>query len=89
MGINRKDIDKFFIGCMVILSIYMDDIIQENVMSFLMLVYLVGMLKGIVMVDVNQDNLKNIFYIQDCLLVWCYFNVILKDMDFGKEIIIN
>ncbi len=31
-------------------------------MSFLTPVYLAGTLKGIVMVDVNQDNLKNIFY---------------------------
>ncbi|HAB2447066.1 TPA_asm: diguanylate cylase, partial [Salmonella enterica subsp. diarizonae] len=56
MGINRKDIDKLFTGRTVISSIYMDDITQENVMSFLTPVYLAGTLKGIVMVDVNQDN---------------------------------
>ncbi len=54
MGINRKDIDKLFTGRTVISSIYMDDITQENVMSFLTPVYLAGSLKGIVMVDVNQ-----------------------------------
>lgn len=58
-------------------------------MSFLTPVYLAGTLKGIVMVDVNQDNLKNIFYTQDRPLVWRYLNVTLKDMDSGKEIIIN
>ncbi|CAC0104169.1 Putative diguanylate cyclase YeaJ [Salmonella enterica subsp. enterica serovar Typhisuis] len=89
MGINRKDIDKLFTGRTVISSIYMDDITQENVMSFLTPVYLAGTLKGIVMVDVNQDNLKNIFYTQDRPLVWRYLNVTLKDMDSGKEIIIN
>lgn len=62
MGINRKDIDKLFTGRTVISSIYMDDITQENVMSFLTPVYLAGALKGIVMVDVNQDNLKIFLY---------------------------
>ncbi|VEB60500.1 diguanylate cylase [Salmonella enterica subsp. enterica] len=52
---------------------------------FLTPVYLAGSLKGIVMVDVNQDNLKNIFYTQDRPLVWRYLNVTLKDMDSGKE----
>ncbi|TZF40887.1 hypothetical protein F0A01_20395, partial [Salmonella enterica subsp. enterica serovar Typhimurium] len=37
----------------VISSIYMDDITQEHVMSFLTPVYQAGSIKGIVMVDVN------------------------------------
>ncbi len=57
-------------------------------MSFLTPVYLAGTLKGIVMVDVNRDNLK-IFLYRDRPLVWRYLNVTLKDMDSGKEIIIN
>lgn len=58
-------------------------------MSFLTPVYLAGTLKGIVMVDVNEDNLKNIFIPEDRPLVWRYLNVTLKDMDSGKEILIN
>ncbi|HEM7937380.1 TPA: diguanylate cylase, partial [Citrobacter koseri] len=72
LGINRNDIDGQFTGRTVLSSIYQDDLTEKNVMSFLTPVYLHGKLKGIVMVDINQDNLKNIFYTQDRPLVWRY-----------------
>lgn len=58
-------------------------------MSFLTPVYYTGKLKGVVMVDVNKDNLKNIFYTNDRPLVWHYLNVTLSDINSGKEIIIH
>ena len=89
LGINQNDIDDVFTGRTVISSIYQDDLTQEKVMSFLTPVYYTGKLKGVVMVDVNKDNLKNIFYTNDRPLVWHYLNVTLSDINSGKEIIIH
>lgn len=89
IGIDCKDIEKVFIGCIVLLSIYQDQCIKQNVMSLLMLVYVVGQLKGIVLLDINKNNLWNIFYIYDCFFFWCFFNVMLIDIDLGCDIIIN
>lgn len=38
------------------------------------------------MVDINKENLKNIFYTSDRPLVWRYLNVTLSDISSGKEI---
>lgn len=58
-------------------------------MSFITPVYYAGKLKGVVMVDVNKDNLRHIFYTSDRPLVWRYLNVTLSDVSSGKEIVIN
>lgn len=89
LGINQNDIDDVFTGRTVISSIYEDDLTQEKVMSFLTPVYSDGKLKGVVMVDVNKENLKHIFYTNDRPLVWRYLNVTLSDISSGKEIIVN
>ncbi|POT57647.1 diguanylate cylase [Citrobacter amalonaticus] len=89
LGVDRKDIDGQFTGRTVLSSIYKDDLTEKNVMSFLTPVYLHGKLKGVVMVDINQDNLKNIFYTQDRPLVWRYLEATLTDIDSGKKIIVH
>lgn len=89
LGINRNDIDGQFTGRTVLSSIYQDDLTEKNVMSFLTPVYLHGKLKGIVMVDINQDNLKNIFYTQDRPLVWRYLDATLFDLNSEKKIIVH
>ncbi|NDO80226.1 diguanylate cylase [Citrobacter sp. NCU1] len=89
LGIKREDIDELFTGRTVISSIYRDALTQKKVMSFLTPVYLSGKLKGVVMVDINQDNLKNIFYTEDRPLVWRYLNVTLADVDSGNSIVIH
>lgn len=58
-------------------------------MSFLTPVYYAGKLKGVVMVDINKENLKNIFYTSDRPLVWRYLNVTLSDINSGKEILVH
>ncbi|WP_213134964.1 diguanylate cyclase DgcJ [Citrobacter sp. FP75] len=89
LGINQNDIDDVFTGRTVISSIYEDDLTQKKVMSFLTPVYLSGKLKGIVMVDINKENLKHIFYTNDRPLVWRYLNVTLSDTHSGKKIVIH
>ncbi|MDA8478939.1 diguanylate cyclase DgcJ [Citrobacter sp. Awk 4] len=89
LGIDQKDLDNLFTGRTVISSIYHDDLTQKKVMSFLTPVYLSGKLKGMVMVDINQDNLKNIFYTDDRPLVWRYLNVMLADIESGNTIDIH
>ncbi|QLZ59684.1 diguanylate cyclase [Citrobacter freundii] len=89
LGIHQNDIDDVFTGRTVISSIYEDDLTQEKVMSFITPVYYAGKLKGVVMVDVNKDNLRHIFYTSDRPLVWRYLNVTLSDVSSGKEIVIN
>lgn len=89
LGINQQDIDDIFTGRTVISSIYEDDLTQEKVMSFLTPVYSSGKLKGVVMVDVNKDNLTHIFYTNDRPLVWRYLNVTVSDISSGKELVIN
>lgn len=37
------------------------------------------------MVDINQDNLKNIFYTQDRPLVWRYLDATLFDLNSEKK----
>jgi diguanylate cyclase (GGDEF)-like protein len=58
-------------------------------MSFLTPVYFSGKLKGVVMVDINKENLKHIFYTNDRPLVWRYLNVTLSDIHSGKKIVIH
>lgn len=89
LGINQDDIDDIFTGRTAISRIYEDDLTHEKIMSFLTPVYLTGKLKGVVMVDVNKDNLKNIFYTNDRPLVWRYLNVTVSDISSGKEIIVH
>lgn len=89
IGIDRKDIEKVFIGRIVLSSIYQDQRIKQNVMSLLTSVYVVGQLKGIVLLDINKNNLRNIFYIYDRFFFWRFFNVTLIDIDSGRDIIIN
>ena len=64
LGIDQNDIDGIFTGRTVISSIYEDNL-TEKVMSFLTPVYYTGKLKGVVMVDINKENLQNIFYTSD------------------------
>ncbi|EFE09224.1 diguanylate cyclase DgcJ [Citrobacter youngae] len=86
LGIDQNDIDGIFTGRTVISSIYEDNLTEKKVMSFLTPVYYAGKLKGVVMVDINKENLKNIFYTSDRPLVWRYLNVTLSDISSGKEI---
>lgn len=58
-------------------------------MSFLTPVYYTGKLKGVVMVDINKENLQNIFYTSDRPLVWRYLNVTVSDTSSGKEILVH
>lgn len=62
IGIDRKDIEKVFTGRTVLSSIYQDQRTKQNVMSLLTPVYVAGQLKGIVLLDINKNNLRNIFY---------------------------
>ena len=64
IGIDRKDIEKVFTGRTVLSSIYQDQRTKQNVMSLLTPVYVAGQLKGIVLLDINKNNLRNIFYTQ-------------------------
>lgn len=73
----------------MISSIYQDNLTGKKVMSFLTPVYYTGKLKGVVMVDINKENLKNIFYTSDRPLVWRYLNVTLSDTSSGKEILVH
>ncbi|MFP1591459.1 GAPES1 domain-containing protein [Escherichia coli] len=43
---------------------------KQNVMSLLTPVYVAGQLKGIVLLDINKNNLRNIFYTHDRPLLW-------------------
>ena len=61
IGIDRKDIEKVFTGRTVLSSIYQDQRTKQNVMSLLTPVYVAGQLKGIVLLDINKNNLRNIF----------------------------
>lgn len=58
-------------------------------MSLLTPVYVAGQLKGIVLLDINKNNLRNIFYTHDRPLLWRFLNVTLTDTDSGRDIIIN
>ncbi|EMM7531732.1 diguanylate cyclase DgcJ [Citrobacter sp. Cb008] len=89
LGINQNDIDGIFTGRTVISRIYEDNLTEKKVMSFLTPVYYAGKLKGVVMVDINKENLKNIFYTSDRPLVWRYLNVTLSDINSGKEILVH
>ncbi|HCW0178563.1 diguanylate cyclase [Citrobacter freundii] len=89
LGIDQNDIDGIFTGRTVISSIYQDNLTGKKVMSFLTPVYYTGKLKGVVMVDINKENLKNIFYTSDRPLVWRYLNVTLSDISSGREILVN
>lgn len=89
IGIDCKDIEKVFTGRTVLLSIYQDQRTKQNVMSLLTPVYVAGQLKGIVLLDINKNNLRNIFYTYDCFFFWRFFNVTLTDTDSGRDIIIN
>ena len=89
IGIDRKDIEKVFTGRTVLSSIYQDQRTKQNVMSLLTPVYVAGQLKGIVLLDINKNNLRNIFYTHDRPLLWRFLNVTLTDTDSGRDIIIN
>ena len=81
IGIDRKDIEKVFTGRTVLSSIYQDQRTKQNVMSLLTPVYVAGQLKGIVLLDINKNNLRNIFYTHDRPLLWRFLNVTLTDTD--------
>lgn len=89
LGIDQADIDGLFTGRTVLSSIYQDDRTELNVMSFLTPVYLDGKLKGMVMVDINKQNLQNIVYTHDRPRVWRYLDASLKDTHSDKTIIIH
>ncbi|EGT4255503.1 diguanylate cyclase [Citrobacter amalonaticus] len=89
LGIHQADIDELFSGRTVLSSIYQDDRTERNVMSFLTPVYLDGKLKGIVMVDINKQNLQNIVYTRDRPMVWHYLDASVTDTDSDKTIIIH
>lgn len=89
LGIHKADIDGLFTGHTALSSIYQDDRTELNVMSFLTPVYLNGQLKGMVMVDINKQNLQSIVYTHDRPLVWRYLDISLKDIHSDKTIIIH
>lgn len=89
LGINLTDIEGVFTGRTVLSSIYQDDRTGLNVMSFLTPVYLDGRLKGMVMVDINTQNLQTILYPYDRPLVWRYLKATVTDTDSHKTIVIH
>lgn len=89
IGINRKDIEKVFTGRTVLSSIYQDQRTKQNVMSLLTPVYIAGKLKGIVLLDINKANLKNIFFTRGRPELWRYMNVTLTDLDSNREIVVH
>lgn len=89
LGIHKADIDGLFTGHTALSSIYQDDRTELNVMSFLTPVYLEGKLKGMVMVDINKQNLQNIVYTHDRPQVWRYLDARLTDTHSDKTIIIH
>ncbi|HFZ8995969.1 TPA: diguanylate cyclase DgcJ [Citrobacter freundii] len=88
-GINNNDFEGLFSGRTVLSSIYQDNLTDKKIMTFLTPVYLYGKLKGMVMIDINQNNLKNIFYTVERPRLWPYLEVTLSDLDSGKSIIIQ
>lgn len=84
MGIDHKILDNVFTGRTVLSSIYKDNLTGKNIMSFLTPVYRAGQLKGMVLVDIDNENLYNIFYTRNRPLAWQYLNVTLSDLDSGQ-----
>ncbi|MCO7985987.1 diguanylate cyclase DgcJ [Escherichia fergusonii] len=89
MGIDHKILDNVFTGRTVLSSIYKDNLTGKNIMSFLTPVYRAGQLKGMVLVDIDNENLYNIFYTRNRPLAWQYLNVTLSDLDSGQDIVVH
>ncbi|MGL4718768.1 MAG: diguanylate cyclase domain-containing protein, partial [Kluyvera intermedia] len=59
---------------------------RKNILTFLTPVYQHEQLKGIVMVDLSRQDMRDIFYTHDRPLVWRYLDIMFTDSDTNAHI---
>lgn len=86
LGISPASLENFFLGRTVVSSIYVDTFTHKNVLTFLTPVYKQEQLKGIVMVDLSHQDLRDIFFTRDRPLVWRFLDISFIDSDNNANI---
>ena len=89
LGISPGSLENLFLGRTVVSSIYPDTFTHKDILTFLTPVYHHEQLKGIVMVDLSNEDLRDVFYTQDRPLVWRYLDISFTDSDNDARIIVN
>ncbi len=86
LGISSASLENLFLGRTVVSSIYVDTFTRKNILTFLTPVYRQEQLKGIVMVDLSHQDMREIFYTRDRPLVWRYLDISFTDSDNNANI---
>lgn len=81
LGISAGSLENLFLGRTVVSSIYVDTFTRKNILTFLTPLYRQEQLKGIVMVDLSHEDMRQIFYTRDRPLVWRYLDISFIDSD--------
>lgn len=89
LGISPGSLENLFLGRTVVSSIYADTFTHKDILTFLTPVYHHEQLKGIVMVDLSNQDLRDVFYTRDRPLVWRYLDISFTDSDNDAHIIVN
>ncbi|MGL5699276.1 MAG: diguanylate cyclase DgcJ [Kluyvera sp.] len=89
LGISPASLENLFLGRTVVSSIYVDSFTRKNTLTFLTPVYQREQLKGIVMVDLSHQEMRDIFYTYDRPLVWRYLDIAFIDSDTQSHIIVH
>ncbi|BBT71487.1 MULTISPECIES: diguanylate cyclase DgcJ [Enterobacteriaceae] len=86
LGISPASLENLFLGRTVVSSIYADTFTRKNILTFLTPVFQHELLKGIVMVDLSHQDMRDIFYTHDRPLVWRYLDISFTDSDNNAHI---
>lgn len=89
LGISPGSLENLFLGRTVVSSIYTDTFTHKNILTFLTPVYHDEQLKGIVMVDLFHQDLRDIFFTRDRPLVWRYLDISFTDSDNNARIVVH
>lgn len=89
LGISPASLENLFLGRTVVSSIYVDTFTRKNILTFLTPVYKHEQLKGIVMVDLSHQDMREIFYTRDRPLVWRYLDIVFTDSDTNAHITVH
>ncbi|WP_052281726.1 diguanylate cyclase DgcJ [Kluyvera genomosp. 1] len=89
LGISPASLENLFLGRTVVSSIYVDTFTRKNILTFLTPVYQHEQLKGIVMVDLSRQDMRDVFYTHDRPLVWRYLDIVFTDSDTNAHITVH
>ncbi|MFY0190627.1 diguanylate cyclase DgcJ [Raoultella planticola] len=89
ISIDRRALNDFLHGENVTSHVYRDGYTKKNIISMLTPVFKNGQIKGIIVTDVNIDDLATAFYTADRPILWRFLSLYLTDEVTASDIYFN